>query len=150
MKIAVYDGEENAVYLTVKEMAQMAPLHFSLEQRVPGIEGKAFDLKQWYHAWKTDHALMPTHLTVEAADQFQATIPWDQLDKAALLYEQDELPLKKGFPIRLYVPDGSSNCLNVKSIVSFYFIFNGDSGEDALFGFKNKISLDEMRKDKTN
>lgn len=155
MEIAIYDGDEQAVYLTVAEMVAQAPLHLSLDQRVPEVQGKAFDLKQWYLAWKAgcdnkasfdNSSHLPTHMLVEAMDQFQATIPWDQLDQAVLLYSQNDLPLEKGYPIRLYVPDGTSNCLNVKSIVRVDFIQDEELSVEAVFGFKNKISTDELRK----
>ncbi|HEY0827943.1 MAG TPA: molybdopterin-dependent oxidoreductase [Bacilli bacterium] len=149
MEIAIYDGNGQAVYLTVEEMVAQAPLLLPLDQRVPGIEGKAFDLKQWYFAWRAGRdelSPLPTYMLVEAVDQFQARIPWGQLDQAVLLYSQNGLPLEKGFPIRLYVPDGSSNCLNVKSIVRFDFIRNDEQGVEAEFGFKNRISTDELKK----
>jgi hypothetical protein len=133
--------------LTVKEMAAEAPLRLSLSERVPGIEGEAFDLKSWWRARRTEQEREreePTHLIVEAADEFQAVIPWGELDQAVLLYAVNDEPLKKGYPIRLYVPDGSSACLNVKSIVQIRFAFDHSLGTEARFGFKNEITSDEL------
>lgn len=136
--------------LAVEEMLAMNPDILSIEERVPEVEGKAFDLISWYKAWvKLSHqeeAALPTHLIVEAADEFMATISWPELQQAALLYEQEGLPLKKGFPLRLYVPDGSSACLNVKSVVKLSFIHQADLDTQATYGFKNTISMDELRK----
>nr|WP_275984167.1 hypothetical protein [Paenibacillus hamazuiensis] len=131
-------------------MKTQAPQHIELSQRVPGTYGRAFDVASWYEARKkqADAAadLRPTHMKVEAADEFQACIPWGQLGSAAFLYEQDGAPLKKGFPIRLYVPDGSSECLNVKSVVHVWFLYDESLGEEATYGFKNTFSPEQLRK----
>lgn len=145
MKIIVYENDEKFEFISTNEMVEIATLNFPIADRVPGLEGAAFDLKKWYDAW-TKQAHQPTHLTVEAVDEFQATIPWNQLDQAAMLYEQNGAPLQKGFPIRLYVPDGSSHCLDVKSVVLIRFLHNHELGEDAVFGFKNQVSVDELVK----
>jgi hypothetical protein len=141
---------DKVMNLTVEEMLLLNPLLVNINERVPGIEGKAIDLVSWYGLWvKTfnqDSLESPTYLSVEAADEFNAFIPWTELQYAALLYEQDGLPLKKGYPIRLYVPDGSSACLNVKSIVKMHFIHQTDLGTKAAYGFKNKVSADDLRK----
>jgi hypothetical protein len=136
--------------LSVVEMLAMNPTIVNINQRVPGIEGKAIDLFSWYDSWaKANHVTPlehPTHLSVEAADEFCATMAWSELQQAALLYEQDGQPLLKGFPLRLYVPDGSSACLNVKSIVKLEFIHQSDLDREATYGFKNKIKLDDLKK----
>ncbi|NQX67932.1 molybdopterin-dependent oxidoreductase [Paenibacillus alba] len=134
---------------TVAQMVELAEHKLSLEARVPEVQGKAFDLKDWYRSWKTSHAGKPldepTHVKVEAVDEFQALIPWSEAEKALFLYEQDGQPLKKGYPIRLYVPDGSSECLNVKSIVNIWFLHDPSLGEESTFGFKNRVTLDELK-----
>jgi hypothetical protein len=136
--------------LTVEEMVAMNPLIVHIDERVPGIEGKAIDLISWYTSWAkaSDQVLgeFPTHLTVEAADEFTATVSWSELQLAVLLFEQEGLPLKKGFPLRLYVPDGSSACLNVKSVIKLSFIHQADLETTATYGFKNTITIDELRK----
>jgi hypothetical protein len=143
MKITVFEKDVKSEFISAKEMSETATLNFPISERVPGVEGAAFDLKKWYDAW-TRQDQLPTHLTVEAVDEFQATIPWSQLDQAAMLYEKSGRPLEKGFPIRLYVPDGSSSCLNVKSIVAIRFLHNQELNEEAVFGFKNQVSADEL------
>jgi hypothetical protein len=141
---------DKIINLTVEEMLIMKPLRVNMNERVPGIEGKAIDFLFWYNLWiksyNQDSLGPPTHLRVEAADEFSALIPWSQLGSAALLYEQEGLPLKKGSPLRLYVPDGSSACLNVKSIVKMHFIHQTDLGIKAAYGFINKVSADDLRK----
>jgi hypothetical protein len=142
--------------LSVVEMLAMNPKIVNINERVPGVAGKAIDLFSWYDSWaKAMHLTpldYPTHLSVEAADEFCATIAWPELQQAALLFEQEGLPLHKGFPLRLYVPDGSSACLNVKSVVKLEFIhqLSLDSKVDldskATYGFKNKITLDDLKK----
>jgi hypothetical protein len=131
-------------------MVDMNPLIVPIDERVPGIEGKAIDLISWYTMWAkvSDLVLveLPTHLTVEAADEFTATISWSELQLAVLLFEQEGLPLKKGFPLRLYVPDGSSACLNVKSVVKLNFIHQTDLETIATYGFKNTVTIDDLRK----
>ncbi|MBE1441386.1 molybdopterin-dependent oxidoreductase [Paenibacillus sp. OAS669] len=149
MKITLYDEIGGTEQFTVAELCSLAPVHFPIGERVPGVEGLAFELKSWYEAWmKRREAVTdrePVVMKVEAADEFQASIPWEQLDRAAFLYEQDGKPLQKGFPIRLYVPDGSSECLNVKSVVSIRFEYNSTVHE-ASYGFKNKISIEELKR----
>jgi hypothetical protein len=143
--------EKDKVHLlTVEEMVEMNPLILQIDERVPDIEGKAIDLISWYTLWAkaSDQALVefPTHLMVEASDEFTATISWSELQSAVLLFEQEGLPLKKGFPLRLYVPDGSSACLNVKSVMKLNFIHRTDLETIATYGFKNTVSIDDLRK----
>ncbi|MDQ1910057.1 hypothetical protein RAC89_06045 [Paenibacillus sp. GD4] len=150
MQIHVYDEIHGSGQLTVQEMASLAGGGFALQERVPSVSGKAFDLKRWYAGWRGqqggENDRLPVLLQVEAADEFQATIPWDQLDQACFLYEQEDgIPLKKGFPLRLYVPDGSSECLNVKSVVTLRLGYEGLAPEEATYGFKNTVSLDDLK-----
>ncbi len=147
--IEVSDLHKNKEAFTVDEMVALAELRLNSQDRVPSVEGEAFDLKSWYRNWsnkrKKSAAEEPTHVRVEAVDEFQALIPWGQVDQALFLYAQEGQPLKKGYPIRLYVPDGSSECLNVKSIVKVWFLNDPALGEEATFGFKNKVTLDELK-----
>jgi DMSO/TMAO reductase YedYZ molybdopterin-dependent catalytic subunit len=153
MNIRVYDEVNGNGELTVKELTQLAPEHFTLEERVPGVSGQAIDLKLWFRSWtkrqqgeEAGAEKEPVLLRVEAADEFQASIPWSQLDQACLLYAQaDGSPLKKGYPIRLYVPDGSSECLNVKSVVRIQFLYEGLASEEATYGFKNTVTPDQLK-----
>ncbi|MFS1511789.1 hypothetical protein VQL36_05040 [Chengkuizengella sp. SCS-71B] len=144
MNIHIYEDKTEVLTLSVEQMKKMASKHFPINERVPGIDGKAFELVSWYESW-TKEATKPTHLKVEAADEFQAIIPWIELDSAAILYEQNEQPLKKGKPIRLYVPNGTSDCLNVKSIVNMFFIRNKQLGDESSFGFKNKLDVNDLK-----
>jgi hypothetical protein len=148
MDIKVHDELGGEVKFTLEELKDLAPLHLSLEERVPGVEGKAFDVLSWYRAWRQRQHItierLPAFMEVEAVDEFQATIPWEQLGQAVFLYEQNGSPLKKGFPIRLYVPDGSSECLNVKSVVHIKFGYEPAFAE-ASYGFKNQVSLDDLK-----
>jgi hypothetical protein len=143
---------DKIINLTVEEMLIMNPLRVNLNDRVPGIEGKAIDFLSWYESWvkayNQESLEPPTHLRVEAADEFSAIIPWSELQWAVLLYEQEGLPLKKGYPLRLYVPDGSSACLNVKSIVKLQFIHQTDLGTNATYGFINKVTAHDLRKNR--
>lgn len=153
MEISVYDEVNGNGQLTVPEMAAMSPSILPLQERVPAVSGRAFDVKAWYRAWseqntkaEADQGKEPVLLKVEASDEFQAVIPWPQLDQACFLFEQEDgQPLQKGYPLRLYVPDGSSECLNVKSIVGIYFLYEGQAEQEATYGFKNMVSLDEMK-----
>ncbi|ULL14313.1 hypothetical protein DVH26_07550 [Paenibacillus sp. H1-7] len=151
MKINIYDDLIGYEQCSVAEMSELAPVHLSLDERVPGVPGRAFELKSWHRAWKqrheTDESREPVIMKVEAVDEFQAAIPWEQLNKAVFLYELDGKPLQKGFPIRLYVPDGSSECLNVKSVVTIRFLYAGAAGE-ATYGFKNSVPIEDLRRKK--
>ncbi|MCS7463649.1 hypothetical protein N0M98_26435 [Paenibacillus doosanensis] len=150
MNITVYDEKHGYGQYTATEMSAAAPVHLPLQERVPGVSGQAFELKSWYRAWTKQRKALPGQeqepalMRVEAADEFQATIPWSQLDQAVFLYEQDGKPLHKGFPIRLYVPDGSSECLNVKSIVTIRFLYS-EKADEASYGFKNVVSPEDLR-----
>jgi DMSO/TMAO reductase YedYZ molybdopterin-dependent catalytic subunit len=84
-----------------------------------------------------------THVVFHASDDFQATIPLGELGDALLLFQQDGKPLKKGFPVRLLVPNGSSECLNVKSVVKIEFVRQADL-QEATFGFKNLVAPTEL------
>jgi hypothetical protein len=148
MKISVYDERSGNAEFSIEELAQMAPLHLALQDRVPGVEGEAFEVKAWYRAWRKQRQQVletePAYMAVEAVDEFQATIPWEQLDQAVFLYKQNGGPLEKGFPIRLYVPNGSSECLNVKSVVRIRFGYH-NVAQEASFGFRNQVSMDELK-----
>jgi hypothetical protein len=149
MHIRVTDAHIAAEEFTVKEMVELAPFRLPMNERVPAVQGKAFDLKSWYREWKKRHGIEqapePSHMKVEAVDEFQAVMSWSELDQAVFLYAQDESPLQKGYPIRLYVPNGSSECLNVKSVVKIWFLHDVLLNGEATFGFKNTVSLDEIK-----
>jgi hypothetical protein len=135
---------------TPEAMAALAGRVFPLAERVESGNGEAFDFAAWYSAWRREQRVdetlpQPTHLKVEAADTFEALIPWEQLENAAVQFSQDGEPLKKGGPIRLYVPSGSSACLNVKSVVVCRFICEEEERGNVSYGFKNTFSVEDLR-----
>lgn len=137
--------------LTLEELIGMAPVLIEASERVPGVEGEAFDVPAWYEAWRNSRGAAagerrPTHLQVVAQDEFRATIPWHEAQQALFLYRQNGEPLRKGYPLRLYVPDGSSKCLNVKSVVEIRFLHDETAGGDASYGFANTFKPDDLRK----
>ncbi|MFC5647632.1 hypothetical protein ACFPYJ_00515 [Paenibacillus solisilvae] len=130
-------------------MAELAGAVFPLSEIVAGAAGEAFDFSEWYSAWRTKQGIhedfpQPTHLKVEAADTFEALIPWEQLTDAAVQFTIDGEPLPKG-PVRLYVPNGSSECLNVKSVVACRFIHEEASRGDVSYGFKSVFTPQDMQ-----
>ncbi|RAP75622.1 hypothetical protein DL346_19255 [Paenibacillus montanisoli] len=131
-------------------MAKLAGSSFPLANRIAGGAGEAFDFAAWFEAWSASQGIeagttLPTHLKVEAADTFEAMIPWEQLREAAVQFALDGTPLPKGGPVRLYVPHGSSECLNVKSVIAFKFVHNEEKRGEASYGFKQTFSADELR-----
>ncbi len=148
MRIHIVDPNIGELHLTAEDWADSASLTFKLDDRVPGIPGEAFDLKQWYQEWRRKCRLtnlpQPSHLRVLAMDEFTALIPWGQLDQAALQYAIQGEKLSKGYPIRLYVPNGSSECLNVKSIIRVELLYDLELGKESTYGFKNIIKLEHM------
>lgn len=152
MNIRVYDEIYGEALLTVEDMASAGGESFDAADRVPGAAGRAFDVKTWHRTWSAARSAgqdrEPVRLQVEAADEFQASVPWSELDKALFLYAQaDGSPLAKGYPLRLYVPGGSSECLNVKSVVTVRLLYDEAEREpEATYGFKNTISLDELKR----
>lgn len=151
MNIHVQDEQYGQEAAPVSGFVELAPTIVSLEDLIPGVSGQAFELKAWHRAWRLKRSaeadLEPNGMTVEAIDEFQASIPWDQLDQAVFLYEQEGQPLKKGYPLRLYVPNGSSECLNVKSVVRIHFYYDHATTE-ATYGFKNQVSIEELTRKK--
>jgi hypothetical protein len=149
MNITVRDEKISSRTYTLQEIIDMAPVRLSLAERVPGAEGEAFDFKAWYRSWKQaaggEQVEEPTHLRVKAQDEFQALMSWSELDQAVFLYAQGGAPLQKGYPLRLYVPDGSSACLNVKSVIDIEFIHDSSLGEDASYGFENRITPEALK-----
>ncbi|MEW9698277.1 hypothetical protein [Paenibacillus sp. SI8] len=147
--IEVSDAQITSENFTVASIVAIAKNTMPLQERVPDVQGDAYDLTSWYDAWKTLHhandSVIPTHVKVEAIDEFQATLPWSQVNQALFLYAQEGEELKKGHPLRLYVPDGSSECLNVKSVVKIWFLHDAALGDEATYGFKNTVSLDELK-----
>jgi hypothetical protein len=140
--------------MQVEAMAALAGASFPIAERVPEAAGEAFDWHTWYRAWIAKQDLeardsLPTHLQVEAADTFEASIPWEQLERAALLYALDGKPLAKGGPARLYVPDGTSKCLNVKSVVKIKLVrLQAEGQQEASYGFKHTFSAADLRMNK--
>jgi hypothetical protein len=159
MSITVKTTDGIEIITNPSEMAGWSGASFPASDRVPGVDGEGFDMSVWFAALaagrveSTDSALpAPTHLVVKAADEFQAAIPWSQLGGAFFLYAVNGLPLTRGGPLRLYVPNGTSACLNVKNIVHIHFASEPDLGEKAAYGFRNEISpvrmLEGLRSDK--
>jgi hypothetical protein len=143
MNIIVQDHWKGSEKITLETFIRMTE-SFPISERVPGVEGEAFDVKEWYRQW-SGHTNTPTHLKVEAADEFQASISWEELEQAAVLFAKHGEALKKGYPLRLYVPQGTSECLNVKSVVHFEFIDAPNESKEAEYGFKNEISLEQLK-----
>lgn len=139
MSVTVILPNGERIVTSPQEMASLSGQVFPVALRVPDAAGEGFDLMDWCTRILPTPADM-THLIVRAADEFQATIPRKQLSKALLQYSIEGNPLVKGGPLRLYVPDGSSACLNVKSVVLFQFVIDPKLGEDASYGFRNEIS----------
>ncbi|GFN30857.1 hypothetical protein [Paenibacillus xylaniclasticus] len=137
---------------TPSMMAELAGTVFPIDERVPGAVGYAFDWATWFDEWlhlithTSQCTLAPaTHLKLYAADSFEAVIPWPQLKDAAVLYaNEEELPLEAAGPIRFYVPNGTSKCLNVKNVVRIVVCVNDDSVTEAAYGFKSQFSPDDL------
>jgi len=152
-EIKIEHFELGVFFTAPEEMAKLAGACFSITDRVPEADGEAFEWLLWYTAWLRENDpknaaanKTPGYLIVEAADTFEATIPWEQLEQAAVLYQINGLPLQKAGPIRLYVPNGSSRCLNVKSIVKLKIGRDVQNIQvEAAYGFKNTFSVDDMR-----
>lgn len=138
---------------TATLMSELAGEVFAIETRVPGASGIAFDWQKWFEEWlfllsyTTQCKLSPpTHLKLYAADAFEATIPWAQLSAAAVLFaEEDGSPLTQAGPIRFYVPNGTSKCLNVKNVVRIVISSEETLGDEAAYGFKQQWSAEELR-----
>ncbi|WP_256256395.1 hypothetical protein [Paenibacillus sp. BC26] len=148
--ITIAYTDQDPVSLTAEEMAKLAGSSFPLSSRIAAGTGEAFDFGAWFEAWRGSQGIapdapLPTHLKVEAVDTFEALIPWEQLKDAAVQYAIDGAPLPKGGPIRLYVPHGSSECLNVKSVVVCKFIHDQEKRGEVSYGFKQTFSAEEMR-----
>ncbi|CAM4357654.1 hypothetical protein [Paenibacillus tarimensis] len=139
-----------AVTTTPEAMAIEAGGSFPAADRIPGAAGDAFDWHAWYQAWSAKQGLKregspePTHLQVEAADSFEAVIPWSQLSKAAVVYSINGQDLGSSGPLRLYVPDGESACLNVKRVTVFRIGYADGKQPEATYGFKNQFTPAEL------
>ncbi|MBD2848251.1 hypothetical protein IDH44_23905 [Paenibacillus sp. IB182496] len=137
--------------LTAAAIAETAGAWFAIGERVPGTSGRAVDFHRWYAAWREREGLreepIPQALKLEAADAFEAIVPWEQLQHAAILVatEQGE-PLGDIGPVRLYAPHGVSECLNVKRVVRLQFMERAPSDLEATYGFKKVFAPGEMRK----
>jgi hypothetical protein len=148
LRIHIIDPHIGQLHVTPSEWAEQAATKFDMNERVVGVPGEAFDFMEWYEGWRSNNRIFvltqPTHLRVTAVDEFTALIPWGQLEQAAIQYAIHGEPLTKGYPIRLYVPNGTSDCLNVKGVIQVELLYASDLGEEAIFGFKNLIKLEDM------
>ncbi|QHW30657.1 hypothetical protein GZH47_07170 [Paenibacillus rhizovicinus] len=148
--ITIYDVEGQPAATTPEDMARLAGRVFPLTERIAGGAGEAVDFGDWFVGWRKQQGIaseapLPTHLKVEAVDAFEALIPWEQLADAAISFAINGERLPKGGPIRLYVPNGSSACLNVKSVVACRFLQDEERRGEVSYGFKQTFSADEMR-----
>jgi hypothetical protein len=146
--IRIYAEQSLVVEYTAEEWTRTAPVHFDISERVEGASGQAFDFMAWFEHFRAEKkeaiGPQPTHLQAEAADEFQAIVPWEQLGKAAILYAQEGKP-QSASGVRLYVPDGSSECLNVKNVVCLRFRHMPEQAGEAAYGFKNVIQAEKMK-----
>lgn len=130
-------------------MAELAGGAFPIAQRAAKASGAAFDWHCWFEAWRASRGIgeepVPTHIQVEAADGFEAVIPWAQLTDAAVLYaDESGEPLAADGPVRLFVPSGESACLSVKRVAAIR-IERDPAGAAASYGFKRTFTPEEMR-----
>jgi hypothetical protein len=154
LSVTLVFPNNNQLVTSPQEMAALTNNTFPVADRIQGIEGEGFDLLDWYAAalqsvsgeGEVQPLPAPTHLIVRAADEFQATIPWEQLSNALLQFAINGEPLVKAWPLRLYVPDGTSECLNVKCVVSLRFVTDNKLGDKAGYGFLKEISPIQMTK----
>lgn len=60
-----------------------------------------------------------THVTFHAEGDFAASIPLREAEKGILIYKLDNGSLERKFggPVRFVVPEGTSECNNVKSLI---------------------------------
>jgi hypothetical protein len=148
LRIHIIDPHIGQLQLTPSQWADEGAVKFDMNERVVGVPGEAFDLMEWYEGWRSKNLItdlaQPTHLRVTAVDEFTALIPWGQLAQAAIQYAIHGEPLTKGHPIRLYVPNGTSDCLNVKGVVHVELLYESNLGDEATYGFKNHIKLEDM------
>ncbi|WP_169713752.1 molybdopterin-dependent oxidoreductase [Paludifilum halophilum] len=145
-KITVDGSVQRPFHLTWEAANDLDDQTVQPGERVPGLEGEAFSLKSLLEqAGVADDV---THLIFHATDEFQADIPLGELEQAFLLYSQEGRPLTRAYPARLYVPDGSSNCLNVKSVRRIQAVIRTghEAEQEASFGFKQVMRPDDIRK----
>lgn len=100
------------------------PMRFAnLAQFGTGLSGSGFLVSSLYESIKGAKAETPQGIRVEAIDGFYAIIPWAECQTAFFQHADEKgMALDKGGPLRLYVPNGSSECLNVKSVICIEFL----------------------------
>ncbi|GBF73104.1 hypothetical protein PA598K_01389 [Paenibacillus sp. 598K] len=136
---------------TAQQLRELGGDVFPIGERVPGAAGLAVDFHQWYAAWRAACGVTgtetPAALHVRAHDAFEAHIPWAQLDGAAFgIADEDGGPLRRGGPIRLYVPGGASDCLHVKQLAAMVFDEQPLPEDEATYGFRNIVEPAQLRK----
>jgi hypothetical protein len=162
--LRIYSEDRLIEEASSSQLAQEAPQHLDISQRVEGAQGRAFDLLTWFTVFHAKHASElpsgnPTHLQVNAADEFQAVIPWEQLQEAAMKYAESsanassdapeaENSAVTDTPLRLYVPHGSSECLNVKRVIRITFLYKPERDETATYGFRNVVTVEDLNRKK--
>jgi DMSO/TMAO reductase YedYZ molybdopterin-dependent catalytic subunit len=134
-------GQELDLHYSDFSGRKMGP-HLDVTSIVPTFEGNATPISSLLEMIRPSQEA--THVIFHASDEFQATIPLGELGDALLMFQQKNgEPLKKGFPVRLLVPNGSSECLNVKSVVKIEVVRQNEE-QEATFGFKNLVSPTEL------
>lgn len=87
-----------------------------VDDYVPGKEGEAVFLMGLLKNLGVENEDFSDAIFT-AGDGYEQKIQRMDLQSAFLLFKQKGEPLKKGFPVRLYVPTSENDCLNVKSVV---------------------------------
>jgi DMSO/TMAO reductase YedYZ molybdopterin-dependent catalytic subunit len=104
----------------IEDLEQWADPHIPVEKYVPQKEGEAVLLNKVITELSLQGAY--THAKFKAEDGYSQLVAIEDLASAFLLFKQGGKPLSKGFPVRLYVPAGNTDCLNVKSVVEIELI----------------------------
>ncbi|RKD27009.1 hypothetical protein BEP19_00075 [Ammoniphilus oxalaticus] len=111
LQIETVDGQ--ALSVSYDDLERWKDATIPVEEYVPGKQAEAVYVKDILR----QHALLEgfSRAVFTAEDGFKQKASKEELDQAFFVFKQNGEPMNAG--ARLYVPDGRSDCLNVKSVI---------------------------------
>jgi len=108
-------GDGQVVPISFEDLESLKDLTIPVDDYVPRKQAEAVSLKDLLQRYSISPDY--SHAIFTAEDGFLQKIARQELDRAFFVFKQKGEPLTKGFPVRLYIPENESDCLNVKSVV---------------------------------
>jgi|SRR5699024_2540510 len=119
-KLNIESIDGRLIPVTFENLESWKDTTIPVEDYVPNKQAEAVYVKQILEQHTLSNDV--NQAVFIADDGFQQKVDKEELGQAFLVFKQNGERLTKGYPVRLYVPDGQSDCLNVKSVVQIQLL----------------------------